>query len=164
MKRENKAISAVAISCPERIMPLSTRVTSRFLSLSIFIRLRPAPSHRPFRNSRLSISIVFLNSSMWTRALAHCATASANAGSVEVCMLGGVFSMIKKDMSECPSSDLPEPLGPNRFKIGKDFDCAVTTSRKRVANKKHIPIFALSPNTSMSRSQYLRRVIALQLL
>ena len=139
-------------------MPELTRVTSRFLSLSMFMRLRPVPSQRPLRNSRLSMSMVFLNSSICTRALAHCATASASAGSVEFWMFGGVFSMMKNDMSECPSSDLPEPFGPNRLRMGNDLVCAVTTSRNKVASRNDSPILALSPKTSISCSAYVRSV------
>ena len=75
-------MSMVGISCPERITPQSTAVISRFLSRSMFMRLRPVPSHRPFRNSRLSRSMLFLYSSMCTRALAHWATASPRAAMV----------------------------------------------------------------------------------
>ena len=121
IKRENKAMSAVAISWPLTMTAASTLVISRFLSRSMFILERPVPSQIPFRNSRLSMSMLFLNSSRCTSALAHCATASASAGKVELTMLGGVFSMMKKAIKECPSSDLPEPFGPKRLRIGKFF-------------------------------------------
>ena len=41
--REKSAISAVGISCPNKIMSASTAVTSFFLSKSMFIRLRTVP-------------------------------------------------------------------------------------------------------------------------
>ncbi len=59
-----------------RIMPESTAVVSFFLSRSIFMRVRPVPSHRPFRNSIIFGSISFLYSSICARALADCATVS----------------------------------------------------------------------------------------
>ena len=55
---------------------------------------------------------------------------------------------MKKAMSECPSSDLPEPFGPKRLRMGKLLVYDTTTSRNRVAKRKHNPTLALSPNTS----------------
>ena len=83
-------MSAVGISCPLSITPQSTAVVSRFLSLSMFMRERPAPSHKPFRNSRFSMSSVFLYSSMWTIALDTSATASASAAFVVLLMFGAI--------------------------------------------------------------------------
>ena len=52
--RENRALSAVVISCPVSMMPASTAVISFFLSFSMFMRLLPTPSHSPLRNSIFS--------------------------------------------------------------------------------------------------------------
>ena len=139
-------MSTVGISCPERMMPESTEVVSFFLS-SKLMRVRPVPSQTPFRNSILAKSRLFLYSSICTKAFATEATASFSAGSVEFWILGGTFSMMKNDISVCPSSDLPEPFGPKRFRIGKERVERVTISRNSVASKNKNPIRPLSPNT-----------------
>ena len=118
-KRENKAISRLASSCPDTIMPQFTLDVSRFLPVSRLMRLLPTLSHNPFRNSYFSISREFLNSSKWTSALETCPTVSAIVGRVEVDRLGALLYDIKKAMREWPSSVLPDPFGPNRFSMGK---------------------------------------------
>ena len=154
-------MSAVAISWPLMTTPESTLVCSRFLSRSMFMRVRPAESHSPFRNSRLSRSMLFLNSSRWTRASEHCATASESAAMVEFDRLGGMFCMMKKLISVWPSSLFPDPLGPKRFSMGNALTVAVTTSRNSVAMRKHSPILALSPNTRIMASATWRKGMVL---
>ena len=83
INREKSAISAVGISCPDKIMPASTAATSFFLSKSMFIRLRPVPFHRPFKNSMTLGSRSFLYSSMCAKAFAEAATVPLRAEIVE---------------------------------------------------------------------------------
>ncbi len=124
------------------------------------MRERPAPSHNPFRNSRFSRSSEFLYSSRWTTALDTSATASANAAFVVLWMFGAMLFGMKNEVSECPSSDLPVPFGPNRFNIGNEVVTLVTMSRNSVANRKQIAILALSPKTVINFSAYSRKVIS----
>ena len=152
-------MSAVGISWPESITPASTDVVSFFLSKSMFMRVRPVPSHIPFRNSFLLMSRLFLNSSICTKAFATAATVSFKAGSVEFWMFGGTFSMMKNDISVCPNSDLPLPFGPNRFRIGNERVTLVTMSLFSVARRNMKPIRPLFPNTLKICSVKSRRAI-----
>lgn len=118
INREKSAISAVGISCPDKMMPASTAVTSFFLSKSMFIRLRPVPSHRPFKNSMTLGSRSFLYSSMCAKAFAEAATVSLRAEIVEFWIFGALYAIVNNDKSVCPNSDLPLPFGPKRLSIG----------------------------------------------
>ena len=149
-------MSAVGISWPLITTPQSTAVVSRLLSLSIFILDRPAPSQIPFRNSLFSRSRLFLYSSRCTTALLTSATASARAALVVLLMFGAMLLAMKNEVSECPSSDLPVPLGPNSERMGKEVVTEVTTSLNSEANRKQSATLALSPNTVISLSEYSR--------
>ena len=54
-------------------------------------------------------------------------------------MLGGVFLMMKNDISECPSSLFPLPFGPNRFSMGKLLVCPAMMSRNSAAQQEAQP-------------------------
>ena len=97
--------------------------------------------------------MLFLYSSMCTSAFEHWAMASASAAMVAFWMFSGVLFLMKKDISVWPSSDLPEPFGPKRFRMGKFLVYDVTMSRNSVAKRYMTPTLALSPKTSDIISQ-----------
>ena len=92
------------------------------------ILARPTPSYAPLMISMILMSSVFLYSSRCTIPFALMASAWDSDGAVVFLRFSGLSPTVKNLISVIPSSDLPDPFGPKRFRSGKLVVYDVITS------------------------------------